>query len=199
MRNLFQTIKDKGDVPQKVYDQIKVYAPEFQHKIFDDQECKVFLRDKFGLRVASRFDELKAGPHKADLFRYCVLYIYGGVYIDIKTVLVRPLQECFPDPQLFYTTIQDDGIGIYQGVMAAPRGHPLLLNLINHIVENDPSHYHFYTQYFFRLLQRIPRNDVVLYQELCTKGHDRYGLSCAIYNLNLEKMFTVRFDDYPWT
>ena len=30
------------------------------------------------------FKDLKIGAHKADFFRYCILYIYGGIYIDIK-------------------------------------------------------------------------------------------------------------------
>jgi mannosyltransferase OCH1-like enzyme len=30
------------------------------------------------------FDKLKPGAYKADLWRYCILYKKGGIYLDIK-------------------------------------------------------------------------------------------------------------------
>jgi hypothetical protein len=34
----FQTFKDKKKIPQEVYDNIKTYAPEYKHIIFDDKD-----------------------------------------------------------------------------------------------------------------------------------------------------------------
>ena len=39
------------------------------------------------------FNSFKKGAHKADLFRLCWLYKNGGVYIDIDTDIVEPLDN----------------------------------------------------------------------------------------------------------
>ena len=76
--------------------------------VFDDNECKQFLLDHYGSEYVAKFDYFSKGAHKADLFRYAWLYIYGGVYCDIKTVLIRPLTEVFPDDTASYFVISPD-------------------------------------------------------------------------------------------
>jgi len=62
---------------------------------WNDTHCEAFLHEHFGRRVAASFRRFKHGAHKADLWRYAVLYMYGGVYLDIKVVARRPLAEIF--------------------------------------------------------------------------------------------------------
>ena len=40
---IYQTYKDKSLVPQKVYDNIKKYAPGYKHIITDDEDNKKFI------------------------------------------------------------------------------------------------------------------------------------------------------------
>jgi len=42
--NLYQTYKNKDLIPQKVYDNIKKYAKNYNHLIFDDNECITFIK-----------------------------------------------------------------------------------------------------------------------------------------------------------
>ena len=64
--------------------QLRQKNPEMQYFLFDDDMCRTFINKHFGKRVVLAFDSLIPGAYKADLWRYCVLYIYGGMYIDIK-------------------------------------------------------------------------------------------------------------------
>ena len=58
--------------------------PEFNHYLYDDKMCREFIKQNFSDDVLYVFDKLKPGAYKADLWRYCILYINGGIYIDIK-------------------------------------------------------------------------------------------------------------------
>ena len=58
--------------------------PEFTFHLFDDDACRGFIRDNFDSRVLNAYDTLIPTAYKADLWRYCVLYNRGGVYLDCK-------------------------------------------------------------------------------------------------------------------
>jgi mannosyltransferase OCH1-like enzyme len=89
---IHQTYVSKDKVPQKVLENISEYAPEFTRYFYDDNDIRKFLLEHFHGKVLDAFNSLKLGAHKADLFRYCILYIKGGVYLDIKTQLIQPLK-----------------------------------------------------------------------------------------------------------
>jgi len=58
--------------------------PEFEHRLFDDADCRNFIKNNYDSDVLEAYDRLIPGAYKADLWRYCVLYKTGGVYLDIK-------------------------------------------------------------------------------------------------------------------
>ena len=39
---IWQTYYDKSIVPQKVYDNMKQFAPNYQHYVYNDNECRQF-------------------------------------------------------------------------------------------------------------------------------------------------------------
>ena len=65
-------------------DSIKNMHPNFEYFLFDDDDCRNFIIKHFDNNVIEAFDSLIPGAYKADLWRYCVLYINGGIYLDIK-------------------------------------------------------------------------------------------------------------------
>ena len=82
-RKIFQCYKTREDVPNKVFNTIKKLNPNWEYNFYDDKDCINFLEKFYGKEYVDKFNGFKSGAHKADLWRYCVLYIYGGVYIDI--------------------------------------------------------------------------------------------------------------------
>jgi mannosyltransferase OCH1-like enzyme len=66
-------------------------TPEFDNYFFSDDESLKFIQDNFEPNVASAFKSLKPSVYQSDLWRYCILYKKGGVYIDIKMELHLPL------------------------------------------------------------------------------------------------------------
>jgi len=221
---LFQTYNDKNKIPKKIFDNIEKYASDYEYSLYDDEKCKKFLKDYFIPKVLDRFNELK-GAHKADLWRYCILYVFGGIYLDIKTILVKPLNEIFDHDNKyeFYSSISTVKNNIYQGVLAVNNLNKIMKNSINFIVNSDideiNKNYIIFTEFLFQDLKNQTFNNniisgenilkngnkIYLFTEQCCndktcpfKTKDRYGLFCKICNEQNEIMFNTRFIDFPW-
>jgi hypothetical protein len=54
------------------------------HYLFNDNSCREFLAITFPPDVVYAYDKLIPSAFRADLWRYCILYMFGGVYMDIK-------------------------------------------------------------------------------------------------------------------
>ena len=135
--DIYQTWYTK-DLPQKMRERVellKAQNPRFKHHLFDDNDCREFIRTHFKPDVVDAYDRLIPGAYKADLWRYCILFIKGGIYLDIK---YRPLNgfkfiTLTESEHLAYDT---NGIDIYNAVMVCLPGNQLLIRAIHMIVEN---------------------------------------------------------------
>jgi len=222
-KKVIQTYFDISKIPQKVYTNIAMYAKGFEHVIYDDNAARSFLHQFYSQDVVKAFDKLKNGAHKADLLRYCLLYIYGGIYLDIKTELITPLTDIFysnSDIDI-YVVLMHAKDGIYNGVIAAKPRNKIFLELINHILHitsNVPNMaYETFIKHFLTVLRSNIKTPITLsktlnsefgkvylFHETCTgnesdcpDGLDRYRNCCYIYD-NDKKIIKVRYSDYPW-
>ena len=82
-------LKSSG-LPPKMYDCVRDnllmnrVGVDCIHYLFNDDECRAFIAREYPSDVLDAYDNLIPTAFKADLWRYCVLYMYGGVYLDIK-------------------------------------------------------------------------------------------------------------------
>ena len=58
-------------------------------KYFNDYECFNFIKNYLPELVLKAYSSLIPPAYKADLFRYCALYILGGVYMDLTNKFVN--------------------------------------------------------------------------------------------------------------
>ena len=71
---------------------------------------------------------------KADLWRYCVIYYYGGIYADTDTICnVNP--NIFINNSLLTIVPESDKIHLCQWVFAGQKESPFLKSIINLSVE----------------------------------------------------------------
>ena len=82
--NIFLTWSTKELPPkmQENLDRMRIVNPEFNIQLFDDNDCRKFIQNNFPENILIAFDTLKPGAYKADLWRLCILYINGGIYIN---------------------------------------------------------------------------------------------------------------------
>ncbi len=212
---IISTYHNKNMIPNKVYRNIKKYAPNYKHIIYDDNDIVMFLKKYYNPKILETFYKLN-GAHKADLFRYCYLYKFGGIYLDIKTELIQNIDTIFNKKNInLYTVFSMFPGTIYQGIIAAVPNMLIFEDLIKFMVQiKKPVRpyfaftYDFYRKlkiYCFQNLNRGYNNkNVYLFYEKCTRnpfdckdGLDRYNKCCYVYDNNL-KIIKTRYSDYPW-
>jgi len=144
--NIFQTWSSMEDIPieiKKYTEILREQNPEFHYQLYGDKECETFIRDHFEPGVLNAFQKLIPGAYKADLFRYCILFIFGGIYLDIKYYGVNDFKLIYlTDKEYFVRDIESSGSGIYNAFMVAYPGNPILKKAIDQIVENVKTEYY---------------------------------------------------------
>ncbi len=116
--------------------------PEYEYKLYDDNDCIEFIKNNFDQKVLNAYNKIIPGAYKADLFRYCVLFINGGCYFDIKQILRVPLRELIAKNEEIILTEDNLETCYYNAVMIVEKNHPLMIKLINQIVENVINNYY---------------------------------------------------------
>lgn len=133
--------------------------PDYSMVWFTDIDCDTFMK-KLNPRITSAYNKLKPGAFKADLWRACILYEKGGVYVDSfctpATSLNLILSNCWNKhiPDQFISVkdvdhINNDGkmiSGIHNGFIVATKRHPFLKQYIDDIVSNVEAN--FYGEHF---------------------------------------------------
>jgi len=77
-------------------------CPRFEYRFYSDSDCDLFIKSNFNNNVYSAYQKISPnyGAARSDFFRYCVLYISGGFYIDIKTHIKKNLEQLLNPPDL---------------------------------------------------------------------------------------------------
>jgi hypothetical protein len=83
-KTIYMTYKKK--IPEFVFNRWKTLNPEYKFEFSLDKDCFNFLKTHFNDYIADLFNKIPIGMYKADLWRLCKLYIYGGVYADVDLV-----------------------------------------------------------------------------------------------------------------
>jgi len=119
---------------------------EYNYVIHDAKERAQFIKDNFDDNVYEAYKKIIPGAYQADFWRYCVLYINGGIYADIDTICMGKLDNFINDKISFMTIVdfnRDNKVegkhNLACGFIGAVKGHPILMNCINRIVYNIES------------------------------------------------------------
>jgi mannosyltransferase OCH1-like enzyme len=81
----------------------------WEYRFYTDEDAANFLSTHFPPEVKQAYDDLIPGAFKADLFRYCILFIYGGVYADIDVMLTSKLEVAIDDEVGFMIPLDSVG------------------------------------------------------------------------------------------
>ena len=117
---------------------LKKQNPEFKHYLYDDKMCREFIAEHFDKDVLWSFDKLKPGAYKSDLWRYCILYIHGGIYLDIKFYCANNFKLIeLTDKEYYVLDIPwNNTPGIYQAFLSCLPKNKILYKCIQEIVDN---------------------------------------------------------------
>ena len=216
---LYLTHRDRASVPPYVFERFRHFTKGFEIKFFDDGQCRKSLVP-FGHAVLRKFDEL-SGAHRADLWRYCMLFQHGGVYTDIKTVFTRQLSEIVPDRTQNYTVIglpgllsndPDRSVHIHQAFLAVTKHSPVMHDCIVNVMATPLPlrDYLAFTRQLHEILLAYlgvvtvgTTDSWTLYKETHHMGYghlrDHHGWNRLTFeNEQGEVMAVCRDPNYPW-
>jgi mannosyltransferase OCH1-like enzyme len=151
-RKLFQMWHSK-ELPPKMQENVeslKKKNPELEYFLYDDKECANFIKTHFSENVLKAYNKLLPAAYKADLWRYCVMYIHGGVYLDIKYKCVDGFKFVDIMDREHFVLDTDPGnwkpgtYGIYNAFIIAKPGNPSFLKYIQSIVHHTQINYYGY-------------------------------------------------------
>jgi len=165
-KKIYRTCK-KSDKEKfkKAIDKTQEIMTGHEQIIFDDDMIKEFIKKNYSERVWKAYDSIdnKFFPAKADLFRYLLIYIEGGIYLDIKSAIVKdlnpildkngdkllishwtdfkmgllPIKHLHKDKFFLWAPVVKNNYGEYQNwYVISPKGNPILREVIKQVITN---------------------------------------------------------------
>jgi mannosyltransferase OCH1-like enzyme len=108
-KKIFLSYKTKN-IPEYILKNWSSLNPGYEINLYDNDDCKQFLLENYTKEHVRLFDFLQDGPIKADFWRVCVLYKYGGVYSDIDIQLLVPIDYIINiEPYITFITCNSIG------------------------------------------------------------------------------------------
>lgn len=125
----------------QVIDHNKKLCSNCSFIFYDDNNCDDFIKNNFNQEIYNTYKNINPsyGAMRADFFRYCVLYKLGGVYIDIKSKINKPIFKiikkndfCILDiPRCDLEPWRKKSPTYEQWLLIFAPNHPYLLEMIN--------------------------------------------------------------------
>jgi len=117
--------------------------PEADYYLYQDSDLRKFLAEHFDADVLKTYHKLTPYAFKADLARYCLLYIHGGLYSDLSHLHITPIQ---PDETAGMAVFRDiaghPSWAVSNAVIYAEPGRKELKCAIDMIVNHAAMNYY---------------------------------------------------------
>lgn len=139
-RVIYQTF-ETFECSENMYRSIQTWKDlncEYEHYYFDNNKRIEFIEKYFDKKVLLAYLSLIPGAFRADLWRYCVLFIKGGIYVDADMICLKSFRE-YIRPKDEFIVAQDTPMSksyICNGFIASRPNHPFLKEQIERVIYN---------------------------------------------------------------
>jgi len=147
-----------GSLPPRLREQVEALEarnPGWDHRIWNDGDAQRFISEYHGELMLDTYRLINPeyGAARADLLRHLLIYSFGGVYLDIKSDIAKPLDEVIrPDDHYLLAQWDEDhqrrGFGQHPELSGVPGGEYL-----THFIIGEPRH-----NFSRAAIDRIARN-----------------------------------------
>jgi inositol phosphorylceramide mannosyltransferase catalytic subunit len=138
-------IQGYNQIPNKLKNfhlHCKIINNDYEFIVWDETSIKKLL-EKFGEKYIKLYDSHTIFAQKADIARYAILYIYGGIYLDMDMICRKNLSSLL-NFQVFLTTGYPSFLNFminryYNGIIGAIPNHPVFQFVFKNIFERQNS------------------------------------------------------------
>ncbi|MGV3583306.1 MAG: glycosyltransferase family 32 protein [Methylophilus sp.] len=154
---IHQTYHNKT-LPTEIQENIaylKQSNAEWEHRLYDDSDIETYIKKHYP-QILYLYQKINPayGAARADFFRYLVIYNEGGVYLDIKSTVSKPLDDIIQSDDVYLLSYWANKPGqLHQNIgrhlclnnengeyqqwhVIATKGHPFLKAVIENICNN---------------------------------------------------------------
>jgi mannosyltransferase OCH1-like enzyme len=138
-KNIFQTHESFERVER--YEDLKMGVKRwksfggFKYSFYDNGMCERFIQENFERDVYDAYVKCPLGVMKADLWRYCIIFKYGGIYADVDTFCKVDDPSILLKNKAQLVVVPENEVHLCQWVFAAPAGSLILKKVIDISVE----------------------------------------------------------------
>jgi len=133
--------KDLPPLMQENYNFLVESNPKITFHLYDEEDCRQFIKDNFEQEVLDAYNSLLPCSYKSDLWRFCVLYINGGIYMDIKYRCVNGFKFIALTEEEHFVRDRPERC-IYTALIVTLPKNEIMRKCIYQIVENVKNKYY---------------------------------------------------------
>lgn len=147
-----QTYRDINSIPKSLGKSMESWKKKnngWEFRFYSDQDVIEFVQKEFPEYLVA-FNKLTKIVERADFFRYMVLLRHGGVYADLDTEIMRPLdgiiqpdddviiglESMSPSSEYAFKHHFVRSIQMLQWIIISKPNHPILKAVCDHIANN---------------------------------------------------------------
>lgn len=120
----------------------------YHYQFMNDPQIEAFMKENFSPKIVQTFKRLPLGVMKADMWRYCVLYVHGGIYTDIDSVSIKPIDDWKIQPEDRMIIGLENDLHFCQWTILAEPKHPVLKTVIQLIVDEAENGFDLKNEHF---------------------------------------------------
>jgi len=143
------------EIPKQILSLTMKHLPkDFIYKRFSLDDVRNYLLNNWGINYVNLYDSYNKIPHKIDLWRYCILYDTGGIYMDADCVLKSDLNQLLNYDAVFVTNIR--GVqNIFNGFIITTAKNPIIKDIIEYMVikGSEISNYYYNCEKLYTILK----------------------------------------------
>ena len=190
----------------KTVQTLKELNPEYEYVFYNASDRRLFIKTHFDSDVLDTYDGLLYGAFKADIFRYCYLYINGGCYIDCKMIGRTPLRNIITSTLKSGICIDRINNAFQNNVILTVPKNPIMKSCIKlcverfknkiHIKQNFGSLYHTGPFMFYTAIHDMISEDNLIFRYTCAFYERNYRQSKIVGNKDGVTYFNTFYNKY---
>lgn len=141
-KHIYQVWHDKDNLPpfyKKYNDQLKQQLPNYSYTLFDEREINTFVNTYYVGEISECYNKLNTITSKVDFWRYLYLYKYGGIYLDIDSMIMKNIDTLIEDVDGVISREPNKPYTYVQWALFFCKEHPILLKTIKLVTQNIKS------------------------------------------------------------